>query len=103
MTRLISLLLVALALWAQNPNTAKYPSALPTDTDLLVAKNRLDAALTLSSNIDASTLTVAVNDGSLVPITGVIRIDYELLKICSRVGNTLTVCASGRGFDSSVA
>ena len=101
--RLVTLLLLTLALWAQNPNTAKYPSALPTDTDLLVAKNRLDAALTLSSNIDASTLTVAVNDGSLVPITGVIRIDYELLKICSRVGNTLTVCASGRGFDGSVA
>jgi len=102
-TRLLTLLLLALALWAQNPNTAKYPSALPTDTDLLVAKNRLDAALTLSSTIDASTLTVPVNDGSLVPIPGVIRIDYELLKICSRTGNTLTVCSGGRGFDSSVA
>ena len=101
--RLLTLLLLALALWAQNPNTAKFPSALPTDTDLLVAKNRLDAALTLSSNIDASTLTVPVNDGSLVPIPGVIRIDYELIKICSRVGNTLTVCSAGRGFDSSVA
>jgi len=101
--RVLMLSLVALVAMAQNPNTAKYPTAVPTDTDLQVAKNLLGASLTLTAGIDASTLTINVNDGSLVPTPGVVRIEFELIQICSKAGNVLTVCASGRGFDGSVA
>jgi hypothetical protein len=101
--RIWLLFLLAAVAAAQNPITPRYPGAIPTDTDLHVAKNLLGASFTLTAGIDSSTLTLNVNDGSLMLTPGVVRIEFELIKVCSRAGNVLTVCTGGRGYDGSVA
>lgn len=99
-------LVVALAL-AQNPNSAKFPAAVATDDDLPVASNRFRS--TLSAGINASTLTVPVADASTLTVPAVVTVGpctstvCEHMMVCSKNGNTLTVCAAGRGFSGSTA
>jgi len=98
MKRLFLFLLATGLLCAQ---TAKFPSAIATDNDLLVGKDR--SASTLSSGIDASTLSIPVVDGSVFVQDEVITIDQEQMLLCSVAGNTLTVCSGGRGFAGTSA
>jgi hypothetical protein len=77
--------------------TAKYPGAIATDADLFKAKDR--SASTLTSNIDASTLSIPVADGTRFVAYEVITIDSEQMVVCSVAGNTLTICTGTRGFD----
>ena len=60
---------------------------------------------TLNGGIDASTLTVVLNDASEFSSTGTFRIiiESEILRIASRSGNTLTVAAGGRGAEGTTA
>ena len=95
MKKLALLLFVCLTAYSQNPNTATYPSAIATDTELLAAKDR--SSSTLSSDINNSTLTIPVVDGSNFIVSEVITIDSEQLLITNIVVNDLTV--AGRGFD----
>lgn len=98
MSKLILVFLLAVAAAAQ---TAKFPTAVATDADLLVAKDRSSSAL--ASGINASTLTVPVVDGTTFVAYEVITIDAEQIQICVVAGNTLTACAGGRGFGGTTA
>jgi hypothetical protein len=65
-----------------------------------------NATTTLNGAITAATLTIVVADGSVLPTTGnafIISIDSEDILIDSRSTNTLTVNASGRAYNSTVA
>ncbi len=83
----------ALAVCAQ---TAKFPTAIAMDQDLLKAKDR--SASTLTAGIDATQLTVSVADGTQFVAYEVVTIDSEQILICSVAVNTLNVCTGGRGF-----
>lgn len=84
-----------------NPNTAAFPDAVATDTDLLVASNR--AQTTLASTINSSTLSITLTDASAFTFPGAITIENERIHVLSRSGNVLTVVTGGRGFDGSTA
>ncbi len=101
LTRLIPLILV-LAVLATG-QTAKFPTSIATDADLLKAYDR--GASVLAGDIDASTLTIPVFNGSgfAGAVSFSITIDDERIRICSVSGNTLTACAGGRGFSGSGA
>ena len=99
MKRLILLLLYipfgAVQLRAQNPNAAKFPTAVVTDADIGVAKNRARALLT--GGINDADLTINVDNGAAFASPSWGSIDQEFIKICSIAGNVITVCAGGRG------
>lgn len=99
--RLLILMLVTFAAWAQNPNTAAFPTTIATDQDLLAAK-RISSS-TLSASINASTTTVTVASGAQFLNYEVIRIDDEEMLICSIATNTLTICTGARGYNGSTA
>lgn len=101
MKRLLLLLFAATAIYAQNPETAAFPSAVADDEDLLCWKN--GATTTLNGTINDSTLTVVLTDATNFCGPGVITIENERLKVCSISTNTLTICSGGRGFDNSTA
>ena len=70
--------------------TAQYPGALATTSDLLVARNRSQS--TTTANFDAITLTIPVQLGTqFTPPTNV-TIDNEIIKICSVAATTITAC-----------
>jgi hypothetical protein len=100
MRKLILVLLGAVGLMAQ---TAKFPNAIATDQDLLRAYDR--AASYLWADIDASTLTIPVEDGSSFAGASYfsVTIGDERMLICSVGGNYLTVCPGGRGFSGTTA
>lgn len=100
MRLLIPVLFVA-TLAAQNPNTAVYPTTLATDEDLLVASDR--ASTTLSSSISAAATSIPVTTATRFTPPMVITIGSEQIKVCSKSGNTLTVCPAGRGFAGTTA
>jgi hypothetical protein len=83
-----------------NPNTAKYPSQLVTDTDLPVATGGFSTVLT--NDIDFSTSTLPVNSiAADVPV--ILRIDNELILAVSKSGSNFTGCVRGFGGSSAVA
>ncbi len=81
-----------------NPNTAKFPTSLATDTDLLVAGDRETA--TLAGAIGSTDLTILTSTQSFIAPC-VISIDDELILISVAASTVLTVPASGRGFDGT--
>lgn len=83
----------------QNPNTAVFPGAAATDTDLLVQSNQ--ATTTLNGSINDSTLYIVLSNATDFVFPGIITIESERIKVCSKAGNILTVCVGGRGFDGS--
>ena len=99
--RLLIPVLALATLAAQNPNTAVYPTTLATDEDLLVASDR--ASTTLSSSISAAATSIPVTTATRFTPPMVITIGSEQIKICSKSGNTLTVCTGGRGFAGTTA
>lgn len=96
MKHLIAILFAACAL----AQTGSWPTAA-TDQDLIVAKT--GATSTLSTGVNASTLTWVVADGSKFAQYSVIRAGDEFTQICSISTNTLTLCAGARGLVGSAA
>lgn len=97
----ILILLLASIAFAQNPNTAAFPTTVAGDQTLGVAK-RISSS-TLSSTINASTLTVAVGSGTQFLQYEIITIDSEEMMVCSISVNTLTICTGARGFNGTTA
>jgi len=95
--------LCAAVLWAQNPNTAVYPNAVVTDTDLLTGENLAQSPLT--SDITADATTIPVLNAGIFRVPTAVTIDAEIIKICAKntAANTLIVCSGGRGFDRTTA
>lgn len=89
------LAIFAPALRGQNPNAAKFPGSLATDSDLLVAVNRSSSKLT--ANIDSTTLAIPVQNSAPFRTGQVVTIDNEHVQICSIAGNTLSACSRGFG------
>jgi len=107
--RLLLFTLTAAFAFAQNPETAVFnPSTgtAATDADLLVAKDRCTSA-TLTSSINASTLTIPVSSVACFVAPTYATIDdigaREVVHVCSVGVSSLTVCASGRGVNGTVA
>ncbi len=73
LNRLIVLLLMSLAVWGQNPNTAAFPAAPAADTDLLVASNR--ATTNLNGSITSGATTINVTSTALFIVPTVITIE----------------------------
>jgi len=92
--RMFAFVLSAALLGAQ---TSPYPGALPTYADLL--RTRHHSSSTLTSGIDAATLSVPVADGTKFIGYELITIGDEQMLVCSVAGNTLTICAGTRGWD----
>lgn len=99
------LIIAAMALsaaLAQNPNSAKFPTAVATDTDLGVASNSCKS--TLNGAVDSSTLTITLVNASKCNTPFYLTLETtEVAKICSKSGNVLTVCAGGRGYHGVAA
>jgi len=98
---ILILLLSLTAAWAQNPNTAAFPTTIATDQNLGVAR-RISTS-TLSASINSSTLTVNVASGAQFLQYEIIRIDSEEMMICSIASNTLTICTGARGYNGTTA
>ena len=89
MIRVVFAFLVAISAYGQNPATASFPTSVATDAELLAAKDL--SSSTLTSNINNSTTSVPVADGTQFIAAEVIRIDNEQMLIASIATNTLTV------------
>jgi len=81
-----------------NPNSAKFPTTVATDTDLLVASDR--ATATLAGSIGSGDLTILTSTQSFIAPC-VVSIEDELILISVAASTVLTVAASGRGFDGT--
>jgi hypothetical protein len=101
MKKLFFILSLAGLLAAQNPNTAKFPTAIATDQDLLAARDR--AASTLTANITELTTAIPVASGALFLNYTSVTIENEQILVCSVAANTLNVCGGGRGFSATTA
>ena len=108
MKNLLASLVLAICLFSnnsliafQNPVTPTFPSAVVTDNELLLASNRAQSKL--STGVNNTTLTIPVLNATSFRTPTTVTIDDEIMKICSKSGNNLTVCSGGRGFDGTVA
>jgi len=82
-----------------NPNTAKYPTQLVTDTDLPVANGGFST--TLSADIDFSTTTIPVSSNSAnVPV--LLRIENEFILAVNKSGSNFTSVVRGFGGTTAV-
>jgi hypothetical protein len=97
------LFVFAVATSALLAQTAQFPSAIVTDSQLLKASDQ--AATTLTSNMGISDLVVNVaSTSSFVAFPTVVTIDNEHVQLCSNASGTqFVVCASGRGFGGTSA
>ena len=87
-------------------NTPVYPTTLPTHDTFTVQMNK--ARDDLNTTITDSSTSIILDDASefFAPganEAGVIAIEGEFIKYCTKSSNTLTVCSGGRGFDNSTA
>jgi len=77
-----------------NPNTAIFPAAVITDTELPVATGSFSTVLT--SDINFSTATIPVNsDAAEVPV--LLRIENEIVLATAKNGTAFTSCVRGFG------
>ncbi len=81
-----------------NPNTAKFPTTVATDTDLLVASDR--ATATLAGAIGSGDMTILTSTQSFIAPC-VVSIEDELILISVAASTVLTVATGGRGFDGT--
>jgi len=96
---ILSVSLLTAGLLAQNPNLPVFPNSIAQDKHLLVA---VDSSMSvLAANINQTTLSIPVADGTKFRAYQVVRIDNESILICSVNGNILNVCNDGRGFGGS--
>lgn len=91
--KLLSLFLLAIVVYAQNPVTARYPTNVVTDVYLAVPKDGATTSLTAAINSSQTSFTVA--SGSVFYIYGFITIESEILQICNIVSTTITACSRG--------
>ncbi len=87
---------------------AKFPTAIASETDMLNWKNALPSGTvpSLSTTIGATDLAIflSTGTGATLPTDNfVISIDDEVIFIESRTGDTCTVAAGGRGYESTTA
>lgn len=82
-----------------NPNTASFPSALPTDTTLTVATN--DALTTLAASIDNSQTSMDVAVDFNVPC--IITIDSERILVGAKTGTHYTSLTRAFGGTTAAA
>lgn len=77
-----------------NPNTAVFPSAIASDTDLPVATGSFST--TLTGDINFSTTTVPVSSiAAEVPV--LLRIENEIILAAGKSGSDFTGCVRGFG------
>jgi len=95
MKRVALFLVCVLLLTAQ---TAKYPTAVVTDADLKIAKNRVQTSL--RGGITAAVATVVVASGTGIVPNMLLCIESEIVSVTSLAGTSLTVV---RGFDGTSA
>lgn len=87
--------------------TARFPSAAATDSDLGVVRNR--AQSTLLASMGPTDTSFTVSSGSSFSANMLLTVEGEIIQICAVAGNTLSVghssCpnADGRGFDGTTA
>jgi len=84
-----------------NPNNPKFPAALATDNDLMVASNRALSKLTLP--IDSQQTSFTVVDGSKFEVPCLVQIDTEILFIGSKSANVLQSVTRGYALTSPAA
>lgn len=77
---------------------AKFPTAVATDADLLVAKNR--AQTTLAGNLNSSDTSFTLTS-DVFGVDVAITIENEIILILAKSGATVTNCT--RGFDGTAA
>lgn len=87
--------LLALTVLAVSGVAQVYPTAVATDADLLVARNR--SRTTLNGSINASTSTIVLTSGALFGNNMVITIDSEDIFCTTLTSNTFTGCTRGYG------
>jgi hypothetical protein len=98
------LLLMSICSYAQ---TARFPSAIATDRDVSVQKDRSQSQLTGSMTASATSMTVVT--GSKFAEGVIATIDNEQMMVCSVVGSTVNIgyasCPNvdGRGWGGTVA
>lgn len=90
MKRLLITILVATALYAQNPNTAKWPGANAVDTDLFVANNQ--GQTTLNGDITSGATSIVLTSGTHFVAPVIVTIDAETISCTTLTTNTLSVC-----------
>jgi hypothetical protein len=104
MKKTLLLITAACALSAQ---TARYPSAIASDSDLTVQKDRAQSTLTGAITSSATGFTVV--SGSKFTAGQIVTIENEQALVCSVVGNTVNVgyasCPNvdGRGYGGTSA
>jgi hypothetical protein len=81
--------------------TAIFPTRVAWTDDMTVAGNKAQTRLALP--IGSFDMTVQVVSAERFPSSSLISIDDEIIKICGISGNSMFVCAGGRGFDGTVA
>jgi hypothetical protein len=83
------------------PHAAAWPGHAATAADLFVAADL--STSTLASSITNAQTALTTTSASTFTANQIVRIDSELLDICSVSGTALTVCSSGRGVAGSTA
>ena len=81
--------------------TAVFPSRVATNQDVLIAAN--NAQSILAQPLTSISVSLQVISAATFKAPGVVTVDSEVIWVCSISGNTLYVCANGRGFDNSFA
>ena len=89
----------SIALAQAPPLTPIYPGAIPVNSDFALGANF--AQTTLASNVNNSTLSIPLTDASGFTVSGIVRIETEFIRYCSKTVNTLNVCSGGRGQDQA--
>ncbi len=83
-------------------NTAKFPSAIATNTDLLLATD--NATCTLNGTITSSATTILTStQNPQIQTPCVVTVDNEKILIGSGTSTQLNVASGGRGFDGTTA
>ena len=72
-----------------NPNTAKFPSEIPTDNDLMVASRRAIGNLDEDINTSSTTFRVKVGQGLRFQVPCLIQVDQEIMRVKARSGDIL--------------
>lgn len=84
-----------------NPNTPTFPYGPPTDAILMVASDNAQTSLT--ADIDDTTTSITVGDGSVINTPSLVAIDDEIIYVGAKSGNTLTPCTRGVSGTTAVA
>lgn len=93
MRKLALSLLLASALFAQNPNTAAFPGRVATDADLFVATNLGSTTLAAQATAGATSLLLASATGFTAPV--VVVVDAEIFHCTTLSVLTLSGCSPG--------